>query len=199
LSFFKTIRKHVFRALPKPLRSFELRIIGKRDLTLRNLNKLLKLSNYGYRATYVDSFNLITRMGVGFLDSEQFLSADLRARQVTGQIRSLWTTHVLLWAAECGARLPGDFVECGVEKGFGAHAIVNHLNFPQLQDKTFYLLDSWEGGDMKNLAAEEQVWANPKWNEQFTGFYDEVKKSFDEFKNVTLIKGFLPGSLNKHS
>ena len=42
-----------------------------------------------------------------------------------------WRVHIRLWAAQTAAHLPGDFVECGVTRGFSA-ALMQRLAWDRL-------------------------------------------------------------------
>lgn len=42
--------------------------------------------------------------------------------------KMFWRLHVALWCASHAAKLPGDFVECGVWRDFLSTAIVNYLD-----------------------------------------------------------------------
>ena len=53
-----------------------------------------------------------------------------------------WRVHIGLWAAASAARLDGDFVECGVNRGFLSSAIMELLDWDTL-GKTFWLLDTF--------------------------------------------------------
>ncbi len=55
-----------------------------------------------------------------------------------------WRVHVGLWAAASCASLEGDFVECGVNRGFLSSAIMEHLDWDKT-GKHFYLLDTFNG------------------------------------------------------
>ena len=66
-----------------------------------------------------------------------------------------WRVHVGLWAAFSASKLDGDFVECGVNRGFLSSAIMEDLDWDRLE-KTFYLLDTFTGVE------EEMISANPR-------------------------------------
>lgn len=172
------------------------RILGplcRRKLTLSGFNSMLRMHGYSYRATYVDDFNLITRMNAECISQERFQDAINFASIQTGQTRPLWTSYILIWAAENAMRINGAFVECGVEKGFHAKSIIRYLNLNET-DRKFYLFDSWEGVDLSTLAPEELT-MDTSWNEKFKGFYEEVRRGFEASKNVYLIRGFVPETL----
>jgi hypothetical protein len=54
-----------------------------------------------------------------------------------------WRVHVGLWAAASAAKLAGDFVECGVNRGFMSSAIMNLLQWDSTGRK-FYLFTRFQ-------------------------------------------------------
>ena len=87
---------------------------------------------------------LHTVHNANFREDRRFQSAYLRGLQATGGVysHSSWRIHIGLWAASAAARMPGDFVECGVNAGFLSSAILNYLDWASL-DKHFYLVDTF--------------------------------------------------------
>lgn len=97
-----------------------------------------------------------------------------------------WRSHVTCWAAEHGAKLKGDFVECGVAKGFTSRVIMEYLNFKNLQRK-FYLIDTYKGLDKRYFTE------NDKTREFFyPDMHDFVKKAFAGFSNAIIVRGAIP-------
>jgi hypothetical protein len=79
-----------------------------------------------------------------FMSDPAFVRAYQRGVQAASDYDWHWRVHVGLWAARLAARLPGDFVECGTNRGFLSSAIMTDLDW----DKTgrrFYLLDTFSG------------------------------------------------------
>ena len=104
-----------------------------------------------------------------------------------------WRVHVLCWAAAHGAKLEGDFVDCGVYTGFCTRAIVHYTNFSKLRKK-YYLLDTFEGLSDKYSTAYE-LERNTKLGYAHTvDLYSQVKQTFRDF-NVELVKGAIPETL----
>lgn len=111
-----------------------------------------------------------------------------------------WRVHVGLWAAFCASSLDGDFVECGVNRGFLSSAIMEDLEWDQL-GKTFYLIDTFAG------VTEEEILARPHSQEEIElsrrrrerGYYvldvREVRKNFAQWRNVRIIQGRVPDTL----
>jgi hypothetical protein len=106
-----------------------------------------------------------------------------------------WRYHVILWAAWRAARLDGDFVECGVNRGGFSRAIVDYLDFGRLQ-KTFYLMDTFNGLVETYISPEER--ANGVSREAYAKYsecFDDVREAFRPFPNVVLVRGPIPDTL----
>lgn len=112
--------------------------------------------------------------------------------------KMFWRLHVALWCASQAAKLPGDFVECGVWRGFLSTAIINYVDWNNL-GKTFYLFDTFEGLDERYLTDTER--ANAQKLEHFKQFYvdcyDFVKENFSQYPRIEIIRGSVPDTLTK--
>jgi hypothetical protein len=136
-----------------------------------------------------------------FMDDPVFQKAYQRGVRAAGtDYRWHWRVHVGLWAASCSSKLDGDFVECGVNRGFLSSAIMEYLKWDTL-GKHFYLLDTFKGLDERFVSKEEKEGGVIEKSKHLldTGFYvsgiDSVKANFSEWKNVTLIEGAIPDTL----
>jgi hypothetical protein len=90
-----------------------------------------------------------------FMDDPLFRKAYARGVRAAGQNYNWhWRVHVGLWAAASASRLDGDFVECGVNRGFLSSAIMDYLDWDSL-GKQFYLLDTFRGLDERFVSAED--------------------------------------------
>ncbi len=109
-----------------------------------------------------------------------------------GGAQPAYRAYVAAWAAHKAKNLPGDFVECGVNRGGLSRMVINYIQFDKLQ-KTFYLLDTFKGFDPKVLSEFEL--------QKFKGFagypdcYESVVATFAPFKNVKIIRGTVPETL----
>ena len=138
-----------------------------------------------------------------FMRDPRFIAAYDRGLRALGGSKDYhwhWRIHVGLWAADLAAKLPGDFVECGVNKGFLSSAIMQYLGWNDL-DKSYYLLDTFAGVDERHLTPEELASGAREKNAHNlrSGFYigaiDEVAKNFSEWQNVRIVQGSVPESL----
>ena len=136
-----------------------------------------------------------------FMDDPSFRKAYERGVRATGRDYEWhWRVHVGLWVATCASRLAGDFVECGVNRGFLSSAIMDYLDWDSL-GKQFYLLDTFKGMDERFISAEDKAAGAVEKNRNnlANGFYtsrsDEVGANFSEWKNLSLIEGAIPETL----
>jgi hypothetical protein len=102
-----------------------------------------------------------------------------------------WRIHVLCWAASNAKNLDGDFVECGVNRGWFSRSVMHYIDFKNLKKK-FYLLDTFNGFVDKYLLEEEK---RPGLNRKYEECYEDVKATFMEFPNVELVRGAVPDTL----
>ena len=111
-----------------------------------------------------------------------------------------WRVYIGLWAADCARRLDGDFVECGVNRGFLSSAICADLDWDSL-GKTFWLLDTFQGGDERQASEAERRagWRDRNAEALKNGFYVSgsaaVRANFAQWRNVRIVEGSVPQTL----
>jgi predicted O-methyltransferase YrrM len=121
---------------------------------------------------------------LGFLRDKKFADACRRHAQ-NEQERSLTLRlNTLVWAASEALRVPGDFVECGVFRGFCSVVIADYLDFAAVH-KEFYLYDTFTGIPPGYVDTDT---APPRWEDQ----YEFAAARFAKFPNVRLIRGVVP-------
>lgn len=103
-----------------------------------------------------------------------------------------WRVYVLLWASNYAKHLDGDFVECGVNKGGTARAIINYIDFENT-NKKFYLLDTFCGLSEKYISDEEKKHGRKPGG--YEECYESVKETFKDFDSVEIIRGTVPDTL----
>jgi O-methyltransferase len=144
-----------------------------------------------------DRDGLTTLHNAGFMKEPDFIEAE-KAGANTGSWKDIqWRVHTILWAAEQCRNIPGDFVECGTNKGGFARAIIQYLSFQKI-DKTFYLLDTFSGLPEDMLTEKEKEAGKKEHFENvYEDCYEQVKRTFANFSNVRIIKGAVPGTLDQ--
>lgn len=138
-----------------------------------------------------------------FVDDFDFQRAYARGMQAVGMdYRWHWRVHRGLWAASVAVKLPGDFVECGVNRGFMSSAIMEYLDWNAL-NRDFYLLDTFQGIDSRFLSDEDIKIGVVERNSRDiqSGFYtfdvEAVRKNFAEWQRVKIVVGPIPETLTQ--
>lgn len=135
---------------------------------------------------------------IGFLTDERFMSAYRRGERgyysqspehPKWDLR--WRCAVTCWAARHGSKLPGDFVECGVNTGWHSLAICEYVDFNSL-GKIFYLFDTFCGLPSEQMSDHERsVQAKSGYPE----CYEHAVRNFAPFPKARLIRGKVPETL----
>jgi len=95
-----------------------------------------------------------------------------------------WRVYNACWAASQALFLPGDFVECGVNRGGISRAVMEYIDFSS-QDRQFFLLDTYKGS--VDVAEPNQL--------DYQECYEDVLKTFVPFPNARVIRGLVPSTL----
>jgi hypothetical protein len=149
---------------------------------------------YGIMPTY-DQDGLISVHNADFMREPRFAAAYKRGIEAAGcDYNWHWRVHVALWAASHASTLPGDFVECGVNRGFLSSAVMHYLDW-NLLNKRFFLLDTFKGLDERFISEEEKAAGRCVSSYGYTECFKETQKNFEEFQNVYLIRGPVPLTL----
>lgn len=117
-----------------------------------------------------------------------------RSPWITTDLR--WRAHICAWAAMQAKSLEGDFVECGVDTAVLSGCVIKLLEFQKL-DRNFYLFDTYSGiPDVSGMTHHEKG-IREFMNEKFyTDCFDFVADKMKDYKNVHLVKGLLPDTLD---
>jgi hypothetical protein len=105
-----------------------------------------------------------------------------------------WRVYIVCWFADHVKRLEGDFVECGVNTGAYARAIMDYTNFNSL-GKTFYLFDTFEGFVASQITDDEKKAGIEKYIGSYRDVYAQVQETFRNFP-VRIVKGIVPETLS---
>jgi hypothetical protein len=134
-----------------------------------------------------------------FLNDPRYQQALKRAVQADPGLGYMtWRLHVALWAAHHACRLEGDFVECGVNKGFLSSAIMEYLGWNNL-DRRFFLFDTFEGIVADLLNKDELESGRLEHNRLYKDTYAGTQANFAECQRVYLVKGIVPQTLETTS
>lgn len=143
---------------------------------------------------------------VDFLFEPDFERSNRRAIQTAdGEDWGIqWRLHTCIWAARNALRLEGDFVECGVGRGFMSTGIMEFLDWDNC-NRQFYLLDNFSGiveelcteTELKQITAEfgSVEGKNKSYAKFYATSFEAVRDNFAEWNNVNFVKGTIPATL----
>lgn len=140
-----------------------------------------------------------------FMRDPAFIKAYARGVKAIGGIDTYhwhWRIHLGLWAAKVASGLDGDFVECGVNRGFLSSAVMEYLDWNTL-DRDFYLLDTFAGLDPHYVSESERQGGALRRNSENlqSGFYvrgvDEVRENFAQWPRARIVVGAVPEILDQ--
>ena len=167
------------------------------------LKKILSTAGYEVFKKHSDLYvedGLWTGHNHQFVDDERFAKAYAAAVNATNNDPlkyGPWRVHVALWVANNALRLGGDFVECGVYRGFMSSAIVNYLDWNSVCGvRRFFLFDTFSGLVPDMLSEEEKARGRlSQYADRYKNTYEFVVNGFRNVRNVNIVKGVVPNSL----
>ena len=108
-----------------------------------------------------------------------------------------WRVHIALWAARAALKVPGDFVECGVNAGFISSAIMEGLNWNSA-GRRFFLIDTFSGPVREQYTQKEVKGGRLRIAEEAlaAGAYvtdlERVRNNYAEWRDVQIVRGAIP-------
>ncbi len=139
-----------------------------------------------FSGVYAGDNAILFDRSLGFLEDQRFMQA-FNANVKSDRDQSLiLCLNTLVWAAQQVLPVKGDFVECGVFRGFSSAVVADCLDFGKLK-QTFYLYDTFEGIPE---AYDSENRNDPEFAEP--GLYERVVERFSKYKNVRVVKGVVP-------
>ena len=161
----------------------------------RNIKKDSTIFHALHGPAVYNADGLTTSNNIDFIHEPRFAKAYAAAAATnpwTG-FSSHWRVYIVCWFAEYVKHLEGDFVECGVNTGAYAKAVIEYINFNAL-NKTFFLLDTYEGLVATQITEAEKQAGVANYLSAYSNVYEQV---IDRFKNdrVKIIKGMVPDTL----
>jgi O-methyltransferase len=128
---------------------------------------------------------------VGFLRDAKFLEVLDEVARADIYRGMAWRCHTLCWAGRAALNLEGDFVECGVFRGFKSFFLLRYLA-DNWEQKRFWLYDTYEG------LADSYSEGSPVSKEDHNKpeLFEFVKDRFSVFPQATVIQGTVPDVLH---
>ncbi len=149
---------------------------------------------YGRSTFFGDNLVALQRV-LSFAHDERFRAA-YDANAGDENTSKMWRVHTYCWAARSALSVPGDFVECGVYKGFYAGVLTDYLAF-RTRAKEFYLYDTFEGLVEEWSEESERDSVNPHFD--WVGTHEAVVSRFAPYPNVHVVKGVVPDVLEQQA
>jgi O-methyltransferase len=129
---------------------------------------------------------------LSFRQDQKFMSCFYDSVTNDQEQSLIWRLHTLAWAAKNALNVDGDFVECGVFKGFCSSVILKYLDFQDIP-RLAYLYDTFEGLPEKTSTEQERrSWDYTKYDAE--AIYTGVREKFSKYKNVNIVRGIVPDS-----
>jgi O-methyltransferase len=161
---------------------------------VNNTDQLLPV-HLNNKVTY-NTDGLVTSNNCDFIEEPRFKKAYAAAAATNpwSGFTLQWRVYNICWFADYVKKLEGDFVECGVNTGAYARAIVDYIDFNTLPKK-FYLLDTFAGIPVELITEKEKsIGLDKIYQNNYADVYEQVVKTFTSF-NVKIIKGRVPDTL----
>lgn len=150
------------------------------------------------KLTY-DRDGLSTIHNADFLSDSKFQRAYSRGVAAHKDYSIQWRTHVVTWAATTAMRTAGDFIECGVNRGFQSSAAMTYVDWNKTHgSRRFFLMDTFCGLAPEQVSPPEKaVGKLEMFKDAYPECYEETKKNFEQFEDVVLIRGTIPNTLSQ--
>ena len=159
---------------------------------------------YVEQPTYNADHLKISGKHLSFLHDPRFMNAYQRGMQSghhilrpvgsDADIHIEYRAYICCWAAEMASKLPGDFVECGVNTGMYSLAICEYLKFNSL-GKRFFLFDTFCGIPESQRLETESLDLVRHQNQYYSECYDVARQNFAPYPSAVLVRGIVPDSL----
>ena len=163
---------------------------GMNDAQQKEFLQALAVIRQIYPRNFAGDMLIALARNMGFMDDARFVAA-VEAQQPNAQEASLlWRLHVLCWCARSALRLEGDFVECGVYRGFMTAVAAQYLDFAR-RARRWHLYDTFEGIPVEQL---DPGHGNPEAYRD-PGLHRSVVERFAAFPNIEVHRGRVPDVL----
>ena len=168
---------------------------GLTEESKKTFNQAAKMISEVYPGVYANDMLICMWRNLSFTGDKLFMQS-YRSSITNKQEESLlWRLHVLGWAAKNALNVGGDFIECGVFKGFCSAVLCKYLEFNNLT-RNFYLYDTFEGlPEETSTEAERKNWDYTHYDSE--EIYNKVVELFSEYKNVDVVRGIVPKVLEQ--
>ncbi|MEZ0577929.1 TylF/MycF/NovP-related O-methyltransferase [Nocardioides sp. MH1] len=130
-----------------------------------------------------------------WLDDPAFTKAYAEAKSISAWGRDIrWRVQTLVKAAAAARHVAGDFVECGVDTGGTARAVMAYLGDDAFEDRTFYLFDTFHGIVPEQLLPDEPA----PIQDRYPDVADVARANFADKPYVRIVEGTVPETLSQY-
>jgi O-methyltransferase len=144
---------------------------------------------------YCSDMLICVMRNLSFRHDQKFISCFYDSATNDQERSLIWRLHTLVWAAKNALNVEGDFVECGVFRGFCSSVILKYLDFQDMPRQT-YLYDTFEGLPEKTSTEQERrSWNYTKYDSE--AIYNGAREKFSKYKNVNIVRGIVPDSFEQ--
>lgn len=172
---------------------------------LRPFGLQIVRSPAGRRSVY-DADGLMTwNKNLDFIQNERFVTAYRKGMNsghaiegpdgVGKDLHIEWRVAVCCWAASHAVKLPGDFVECGVNSGICSLALCDYVGFNNV-NKTFWLFDTYDGIPESQMSDKDDPQLKRAHNRMYRDMYATAAANFAPYSRAKLVRGRVPESLS---
>lgn len=177
---------------PEFIRGFK-EIIRKQD----DLSRFRELVRISRSATLVED-GCISIAESSWQHDPAYERAYAAAKDISAWGREIhWRVYILAKVAAIGARLEGDFVECGVDRGGTAMAVMTYLGDDNFTGRNFYLFDTYRGLVQEQLTEEEKGTSLIR-ETRYTDSLSHVQNTFADRPFVKVVPGAVPHTLAEY-
>lgn len=176
------------RGVPREVAQLLAAVVNNAEGDEGQLEEIARISRYALTAE--DS--CISIAEPAWLEDPRFERAYAEAKGISAWGRDIrWRVQTVVKAAAVARHLEGDFVECGVDTGGTARAVMAYLGDAAFADRTFYLFDTFRGMVVEQLQPDEPAPIEGR----FPDVYDIACENFADKSYVQIVRGVVPDTL----
>lgn len=141
---------------------------------------------------FVGDEMLVVNKNMHFFDDPKFIEIFDQLATSDHYRGMAYRIHNLIFSVSIAMRVEGDFVECGVFRGFKSLFLMKYFG-DAISERKFYLFDTYEGID-ESLSDGSPI---KKQDHNKRRLYDFIKYRFREFNNAIPVMGSVPSILKQ--
>ncbi|KAA1419433.1 hypothetical protein F0U44_13440 [Nocardioides humilatus] len=131
-----------------------------------------------------------------WLDDPVFAKAYAEAKSISAWGRDIrWRVQTLVKSAAAARHVEGDFVECGVDTGGTARAVMAYLGDEAFEGRTFYLFDTFHGIVPEQLLPDEPA----PIEDRYPDVADVARANFADKPYARIVEGMVPETLSAYT